>query len=104
MTNKTAIMAAAIGALGFAAPASAATAYTTAPVERISYDDLDLATAHGQAELQHRVDRAAWQVCKFQQDGTIRNGPDHIQCYRAARQKVAVQVAQAIGGRTLLGG
>jgi len=105
MTLKTtAILVAAIGALGFTAPAYAGTGQVLPPVKRVSYADLDLLTPDGQAELQRRVDRAAAEVCNLN-----RNQPDRAprvngKCFREARQKGQLLVAEVIAKQPLLGG
>jgi len=105
MSIKTAaILAATIGALGLAAPAFAGPARSAATVQHVVYDDLDLVSAEGQAELQRRVDKAASRVCMFEPDGSLRQSRNHAQCYRETRKQVAVRVAQAISNRPLLGG
>lgn len=90
MTIKSAILAAALGAAMFAAPASA-----ESPGVRVSYADLDLTTPAGVAELEKRVKRAAWRLCKFSGEGAMRDRLNQVRCYRAARQTSAVQIAQA---------
>lgn len=102
--KSVALMAAAIGALGLTSPASASPARSAAAAERVAYDDLDLVSAEGQRELQRRVDRAAWKVCMFDEAGQLRENGSHVKCYRTAREQVAVQVAQAVSKRPLLGG
>jgi UrcA family protein len=98
MRATIAILAAAIGALGLTTPASANTA-AFATSERVSYADLDLATTDGQAALQKRVDRAAWRVCRTLSDGSTLNAEGHDACYREARQRINVQIAQLASDR-----
>jgi UrcA family protein len=105
MTIKTAaILAAAIGALGLTAPAYAKSTRYNATVQHVGYGDLDLLSADGQAELQRRVDKATSRACMFEQDGALRQSRDYAQCYRETRRQVAVQVAETISNRPLLGG
>jgi hypothetical protein len=100
MKIKTAaILATAIGALGLTAPAFASPAATSAPTERVSYADLDLATPEGQAALQKRVARAAWRVCRTLSDGSPLDAERHETCYREARQRLNVQIAQLASER-----
>jgi len=102
MTLKTAaILATAIGALGLTAPAAASPAQS---VERVAYADLDLLTPAGQAELQRRVDRAAWVACRYEEDGAMRDSQTRSRCFRESRQRVTVQVAKLMEDRPLLGG
>jgi len=82
--------AAVLGAATLAAPASAEPQWVTVP-----YADLDLTTPVGMTELQERVDRAAWRVCKFTPDGTMRTRIDQVRCYRAARRMSAPHVTAA---------
>jgi UrcA family protein len=108
MTLKTAaLLVAAIGALGSAVPAAAGPAQSptaTAAGQRISYADLDLLSPDGQAELQRRVDRAAWLVCQQNPNDARRAPRADSQCYREARQQGALRVAQVIARRPMLGG
>lgn len=81
------ILAAAIGLAVLASPASAR------QVRHVSYTDLNLTTAEGQASLQQRLNSAAWQVCQFRDDGMLNTAADQTACYRQARKDVAVRVA-----------
>lgn len=87
MKLKSAIVAAALSAAVISAPASATT------VQRVSFADLNLTTAEGQATLQQRVNSAAWKACMFDKSGMLRTGDDTAACYREARKDVAVRVA-----------
>ena len=89
MTNRSIILGAAL-----AAALSAGTASAAERSERVSYRDLDLASAEGQAELQQRLDSAARRVCRFGDDGQIETPENENACYREARRNVAVQIAQ----------
>jgi UrcA family protein len=91
-------LAAAAGML-VTAPAMAAETNAT----RVTYADLKLASAEGQAELQRRIDRAAWSVCQYDARGRIRAPRDQVQCFRASRQDVSVRVAQIIDDHRLGG-
>jgi UrcA family protein len=105
MIIKTAAtLAAAIGALGFAIPASANASHTTAVAERVSYADINLLTPEGQAELERRVKRAAFQVCQKEPGNAMRAPRADTQCYREARQQGQLRVAQVIASRSALGG
>lgn len=91
-----AILAAAAAVIGtatvFITPAVAGT-----PVERVPYGDLKLTTAEGQAQLQKRLNSAAWRVCMFDERGNLRSGEQQGACYRNTRKNVAVQLAQVLG-------
>lgn len=89
MTNRNIILGAAL-----AAALSNGAAIAGERSERVSYGDLNLASVEGQAELQQRVDSAARRVCRFADDGELVTPAEENACYRDARQKVDVQVAQ----------
>lgn len=89
MTNRSIILGAAL-----AAALSAGAANAGERAERVSYRDLDLASVEGQAELQQRLDSAARRVCRFAEDGQIVPPEEENACYREARKRVDVQVAQ----------
>lgn len=91
-------IAAAIGAATLALPASAQTRTMA-----VSYADLDLSTAEGMDELEQRLDRAAWRVCKLDRQGTLHARVDQLRCYRQTRKTNAVQLAQ-VASRVQLGG
>lgn len=86
MTFRTLALAAAIAIM----PASA----FAASVE-LKYDDLDLSTAAGQAELSKRVDDAARQVCSANavKTGTILRSKAENECYRDTREKLRERFA-----------
>lgn len=90
MTFKTALVAAAVSLAAIAVPAHAA------PTRKVSYADLDLSTARGQAELQRRVSKAARQVCQYFADGTLMPAETHEQCYRMARTQASERTAALI--------
>lgn len=90
-------------ALGLGTMATAVPAAAGAPSERVSYGDLRLSTAEGQAELQKRLNSAAWRVCLFDEDGSLRAGDETAACYRQARKDVAVQFAQILSEERLGG-
>jgi UrcA family protein len=98
MRSPVAFLACALGAAAFSAPALAGM-----PSVSVPYGDLNLTTANGQAQLQQRLDKAAWKVCMFDQQGDLRTGDDHTVCYRAARKEVAVQFARVVNERQLGG-
>jgi UrcA family protein len=83
----------------FAAAAALATVATSAPVlakdVTVRYGDLDLASAKGQNELSHRIQRAARTACDFTADGRI---PSHSaqECYRKAHAKAQTEMASLI--------
>jgi UrcA family protein len=59
----------------------------------VTYKDLDLASEAGQAVLQARLDKAAHKVCRFDADGYLKTPEEEDACFRATRDKVAVEVA-----------
>jgi UrcA family protein len=83
--------------------ASAVPALAGVPTERVPYGDLRLSTAAGQAELQKRLNRAAWKVCLFDENGSLRGSEETAQCYRQARKNVAVQFARIVSEERLGG-
>ena len=98
MTNRSIIIGAALAAAFSAGAASAGERS-----ERVSYRDLDLASVEGQAELQQRArgydqqqrgESAARRVCRFADDGQLVTPTEENACYREARQRVDLQVAQ----------
>jgi len=105
MIFKTAaIMAAAIGALGLAAPASANESRYEATLQRVAYGDLNVLTPAGMKELQRRVDRAAFRACRFADDGATHDSQSRGLCLRQTREKVVFNIAQAAAKRPTLGG
>lgn len=90
-------------AAGFATMTAVAPAMAGAPTERVSYADLRLTTAEGQAELQKRLNKAAWRVCLFDESGSLRSGDETAACYRQSRKDVAVQMAQILADQQLGG-
>lgn len=59
----------------------------------VTYQDIDLSSEAGQAELQARLDKAAHKVCRFDDNGYVKTPTDENACFRATREKVAVEVA-----------
>ncbi len=86
MTIRTLALAAAM----IVVPASA-----FASTVEVKYDDLDLSTAQGMAQLDKRVERAAKQVCTSRQvtTGTILAGTVDQKCYRETIAKLQSQLA-----------
>lgn len=80
---------AAFGAAALTTPALAGT-----QAARVSYSDLNLATAEGQAELQVRLDDAARQVCRYDARGQIVTPDQENACFRATSADNEVRVAQ----------
>jgi UrcA family protein len=79
--------------------AALAAALSTAPAVAndraayVTYQDIDLTSEAGQAELQARLDKAARQVCRFDANGYLNTAEKEDACFRATREKVAVEVA-----------
>lgn len=90
MKLKSAIIAAVTGAAILAAPAGATTR------QRVSYADLNLTSAEGQATLQARLNKAAWAACLYDSAGMVRSADDSANCYRSARKDVAVRMASLV--------
>lgn len=90
--------------LAAAALAVAATpALAGTVIQRVAYDDLQLTTSKGQAELQRRVNDAVWRVCLYNQRGSLRSAEQQATCYRDTRKTVAIQVAELLSERQLGG-
>lgn len=90
--------------IGAAMAATITTGATAAPSERVSYRDLDLASAEGQAELQGRLDSAARRVCRFDERGQLVTPDEENACYRAARKTADVRFAELIDSTIQRGG
>jgi UrcA family protein len=91
MNTRTLTLCAALAASLVSAPALA-----SERTERVAYADLNLATADGQAELQHRLDAAARKVCRFDASGQVATAEKETACYRATRKTVGVRFAEAV--------
>lgn len=90
-------------AIFVAAAVTASSAIAGAPRELVRYDDLRLTTAEGQAELQQRLNSAAWKVCMYDARGNLRTSEQHTACYRATRKDAAVRMAQVMAAPPLGG-
>jgi UrcA family protein len=55
--------------------------------------DLDLSSAQGRAALTDRLERAAWQVCLYDDAGALRSPEKQAACARDAHKETAQQVA-----------
>jgi UrcA family protein len=88
MTIRTFALAAAL----MIVPASAFAGSTTI---ELKYDDLDLSTPQGMAQLDKRVHRAAKEVCTTRQitTGSIRQTTVDQKCYKEALAKLQDQMA-----------
>lgn len=88
----------AAGLVALSAPAAARDA-------RVSYGDLDLATAAGRAELDKRIDRAAAEACAAEPltGSRIRKSSLVRKCVADARKAIDAQVARN-AARHKLGG
>ncbi len=78
------------------APASAST-WDAAPSAKVYFTDLDLATDAGHKELEHRLIKAAREVCQMDHGGVEAHLPSKssIACFREATSKVDGQIAEA---------
>jgi UrcA family protein len=97
MKSRYAISAA-LGALLAAQSASAETA-------AITYDDLDLSSAEGKAELDRRVDRAARDICGYSElmVGSRIIPAEARKCYKDALKQIKKTVA-AVTSKKAAGG
>lgn len=84
------------------APVAAATIMAAQPAfasishENVAFADLSLSTPEGQAQLQERVDAAAWRVCRYNSRGQVADARTEHACFRAARQSARTQFADAV--------
>lgn len=64
----------------------------------VTHSDLDLTTAEGVAELDRRIDRAAKEVCGFDEVavGTRLRSRETTACYRDAKRQLDRQFAQIV--------
>ena len=71
----------------------------------VSYNDLNLATEHGQKVLQRRLETAARMVCDYDQTvtGSILRSRGSVACYKQARERASDQMAVILDD-TRLGG
>ncbi|MDE8651749.1 UrcA family protein [Novosphingobium album (ex Liu et al. 2023)] len=88
-------------ALGIALTATASYAREV----RVSYGDLNLATAEGQKKLERRLDQAARQACGFDEmtTGTRLRSAKTLACYKEAHAKARNDMALAIENERLGG-
>lgn len=72
-----------------------ATAFAASRSVEVKYDDLDLSTPQGMAQLDKRVEKAAKTVCTEHRitTGSIRSTNVDQACYEQTRQKMKEQVA-----------
>jgi len=62
----------------------------------VTYSDINLESAKGQAVLEERVRRAARQVCEVGAGRSLRERATERACYRLAMQQSQVQVASLL--------
>jgi UrcA family protein len=67
--------------------------------EAVAYGDLNLATPDGQAALQSRLDKAARNVCRFDDKGQVVALERENACYRSARKQVDVRFAELVAAK-----
>jgi UrcA family protein len=61
----------------------------------ISYADLDLVSTEGKATLEHRISRAAREVCgpsNYREAGSLRRATENKSCYESAVARAMEQV------------
>ena len=100
MTIRSAMLAAALGAAALtisALPAAAAPAQGSA----VTYDDLDLSSETGRAELAKRFDQAAREICKAG-DGKLSGRARY--CYEGTSKSLQTRVAAIIAEHEARGG
>ena len=88
MRHASIMVAAAMAALVAAQPASAESV-------AVAYDDLDLSTAQGQETLEHRIDKAAKEVCGFNEVtiGTRIHSREAKECIKSAKLQIQEKLA-----------
>ena len=62
----------------------------------VSYADLDLVSTEGRATLEHRVSKAAREVCgssNFREAGSLRRATENKSCYESAVARAMEQVS-----------
>ena len=62
----------------------------------VSYTDLDLVSTEGRATLEHRISRAAREVCgssNFREAGSLRQATENKSCYESAIARAMEQVS-----------
>lgn len=83
-------------ALASAVAMTAGAASADVPRERVFYGDLQLTSPEGQAELERRIQKAAWRVCTFDIRGQLVPSDHYSVCYRQAKQTASVEIAQIL--------
>lgn len=102
MSKQTAIAAIASVAATLALVAMTPPSFAATPEQRsaaeVRYADLDLKTDEGRAELGHRIDRAAREVCGLNetQTGTRIPSRSKVECYANAKRQIEPQFARLI--------
>ena len=87
---------ASVGALFVFAPVAAQPPQSQPHAARIAYDDLDLGSARGIAELDRRIDGAVRDYCGTASDINLRGKNDVRRCRVEARAGAARQREQAL--------
>ena len=89
-------------ALAAAALAAPAAAKDEAPTVGVRYGDLDLTSAAGQRQLDIRLERAAREVCGFDEKmvGSHLRSQHSRECYREARRDLDQQFAQLVSRKS----
>lgn len=90
MKTPTLALSAALAAALLASPAMAER------TEAVPYGDLNLATPEGQSTLQTRLNKAARNVCRFDDNNRLVTAEQENACYRVARKKVDVRFAEVV--------
>jgi UrcA family protein len=91
-----------VGAAALAATSAAAetVVVTAAPTAKVSYADLDLNSAAGQARLQQRIRGAAGDLCLEDNVGSLKERLQRNACFAAAVTDGDRQVDELLAGRT----
>lgn len=90
--------AAAIFAAALALAPAVSVAETVQRTTGVSYNDLDLSTEAGRAELEQRIDRAAKQVCGMEEStvGTRIRSREARTCYQQAKRELDQHFADVL--------
>jgi UrcA family protein len=97
---KTILFAAAALSLCLAAAPALAAPPAGAAARRVSFADLDLATADGRAQLGHRIAMAIEQVCGSYAAASVSDTSDIDRCRAEARTGIETRLA-ALRARTM---
>lgn len=86
--------------LGAIAAATVAISPASANTVEVTYDDLNLASAKGQAALEARIERAVRSVCEVNSTGSrVREQQARSVCAKQARASAKTQMAAVVSNK-----